>query len=74
MGNLGESTSGKMQLNHVDWKKTGRLLLVVLVGQLLTFGANFVLGIDFGALNGIVGSVVSAGLELARRFLTDYTQ
>lgn len=74
MDALPKSTSAKMELNHVDWKKTGRMLLVLLAGQALTFGTDFLLNLDFGVYTALVGSLVSLGVELARRYLTDHSQ
>ena len=69
------STSPAGTVNIVDLKKSARLLLVVVCGAGLTAGLDFVsqwiLGADLGPYKVFVMPAISAGLEVARRWVTN---
>lgn len=76
-----ENTSKRLQLNSTDLRKTGRGLLVTLIGAALTYVGSIYLQIDYTAsisgtevnLTPIAVAVIGAALELGRRWLTDYS-
>lgn len=76
-GALPESDSPAGQLNPLDWKKTARMLVVLVAGTVATtlfdFMGSWLVQTDFGKYQFIVGIVVSSGLlELGRRKFSDF--
>jgi hypothetical protein len=76
-GGLPESNSPAGELNAIDLKKTGRMLVIVLAGGLATaffdFASNFLLHSDFGKYQILISMIVSSGiLEIARRYVADF--
>ena len=67
------SNSPSGELNSTDWYKAGRGLLVVLAGATLTYLADALPNIDFGAYTPVVISLSSTFIELGRRYLTNYS-
>lgn len=68
------SASPQYALNATDLFKAGRGLLVVLAGAALTYVVDLIPQIDFGVWTPMVVSVSSTLIELARRWLTNYSQ
>ena len=73
-GGLEKSDSPFGSVNLIDLKKSARLLLVVVAGTGLTAGLDFlsqwILGADLGPYKIFVMPVISAGFEIARRWVS----
>lgn len=76
-GTLPESTSDTGSLDALDFKKTGRHLVVALAGAVVTIVfdqlTRWLTGTDFGQYQMLVSFVASSGLvEIARRWVSQH--
>jgi len=77
LGNVGPSTGGPYELNKVGVIKTLRLGLVAAAGTAVAFlitslpGLDVVQGTEIDTM--VISLIVIPTLELARRWLTDYS-
>lgn len=63
--------SDYLKLNKEDGKKILNGLLVAIIGAMLTYLADLIPNVDFGAYTPIVVALVSTGVNAIRKFLSD---
>lgn len=68
-----ENTSTKFQLNKADLQKIGTGALVAIGGALVTYLTQVVAQIDFGDFTPVAVAVSSVLVNVARKFLADYS-
>lgn len=68
---VGTADSGKYQLNKEDLTKLGVGALVAIGGALLTYIADTIPGVDFGAYTPIIVAIAGVLINAARKFLQE---
>lgn len=70
------TNSSTWELTQQDWKKTGRLLIVVALGGVITAVADYIslhlAGWEFGPYKPFIVPLVTMLLEMARRWVTNH--
>lgn len=68
-----ENTSKKFQLNKADLQKIGTGALVAIGGALITYLTQVVGQIDFGDYTPVAVALFSVAVNIARKYLADYS-